>query len=131
MIIFRRQSGNGILPLSIFCCLGLLLFAFAVTIVLTLIPVYLPRRNGGQAQSIQGPLQQVTYSIPPGTIYPTGSLTQAQLAYLVAHVIKVIQESRVHFLSIFSTKQLSITILQHLARRSARQALRSPPRRSE
>jgi len=99
MIIFRRQSGNGILPLSIFCCLGLLLFAFAVTIVLTLIPVYLPRRNGVQVQSIQSPTRQVIYSIPSGTIYSTGPLTQAQLAYLVAYVIKVIHESHVHFVS--------------------------------
>jgi hypothetical protein len=90
MIISHRRNDNGILPLAVFCCLGFLLFTIAFTIVIALIPVYLPRRNGGQAQPIQGPLRQVTYSIPPGTTYPNGPLSQAQLAYLITHVIKTV-----------------------------------------
>ena len=56
--------------------------------MIALIPLYLPYRNEGEVQSIQSPVRQANYSIPPGTIYATGSLTQAQLAYLVAYVKK-------------------------------------------
>ncbi len=100
MIISHRQNANGIFSLAVFCFLGFLLFAVAFTIVIALIPVYLPRRNGGQAQPIQGPLQQLNYSISPGITYPTGPLTQTQLAYLVAHVIKMIKKSHIYFLSV-------------------------------
>lgn len=99
MNVYCRQNGNGVLPLSVACCFGLLLFVIAFTIVIALIPVYLPRRNGGRVQSIQSPPRQVIYSIPSGTIYSTGSLTQTQLAYLVAYVIKAIHESHVDFVS--------------------------------
>ncbi len=99
MIISLRRNGNSVLPSAAFCCLGLLLFVIASTIVIALIPIYLPHRNGGQARSIQGPLRQVTYSLPSGTTYPIGALTQAQLAYLVGHVIKSIHEGHVHFVS--------------------------------
>jgi hypothetical protein len=99
MNIYCRQNGNSILPLAISCCLGLLLLVIASAIVIALIPIYLPSRNGGQAKSIQGPLQQAVYSIPSGTTYSTGSLTQTQLAYLVAYVIKAIHESHLNFVS--------------------------------
>ncbi len=87
------------MPSAAFCCLGLLLFTIASTIVIALIPVYLPYRNGGQARSIQGPLQQFNYSLPSVTTYPIGPLTQVQLAYLVEHVIESIHEGYVHFIS--------------------------------
>jgi hypothetical protein len=99
MNIYCRQNGNGLLPLQLSCCLGLLLFVIASIIVIALIPIYLPYRNVGQVQSIQSSPQQVIYSIPSGTIYSTGSLTQAQLAYLVAYVIKAIHEGHAHFIS--------------------------------
>jgi hypothetical protein len=99
MNIYCRQNGNGVLSLPVSCCFGFLLFLIAFTIVIALIPIYLPRRNGVQVQSIQSPTREAIYSIPSGTIYSTGSLTQAQLAYLVAYVIKAIHESHVHFVS--------------------------------
>ncbi len=99
MNIYCRQNENGLLPLQLSCCLGLLLFVIASIIVIALIPIYLPYRNVGQVQSIQSSPQQVIYSIPSGTIYSTGSLTQAQLAYLVAYVIKAIHEGHAHFIS--------------------------------
>jgi hypothetical protein len=99
MIISRRGNGNGALLSAALCCLGFLLFIIASTIVVSLIPIYLSRRNGGQAHSVQGSLRQVTYSLPSSTTYLTGSLTQAQLAYLVGHVIKSIYESHLHFVS--------------------------------
>jgi hypothetical protein len=83
--------------LAAICCLGILLFVVAFIIVIALIPIYLPRRNGVQAYSIQSPVRRAIYSIPSGTTYPTGSLTQAQLAYLVAYVIKRTYLSHVHF----------------------------------
>ncbi len=92
MIICHRQNANSIFSLAVFCCLGFLLFSIVFTIVIALIPLYLPHRNVGQVQRIEGPLQQVTYPIPPGTTYPNGPLSQAQLAYLIAHVIKTIKK---------------------------------------
>ncbi|CAF0867790.1 unnamed protein product [Rotaria sordida] len=40
-----RSGATAFLPLGILCCIGIILFLFAVTIVLSLIPVYLHRRN--------------------------------------------------------------------------------------
>ncbi len=37
---------RGAFPLVAICCLGLILFAIAATIVLALIPVYLKTRDG-------------------------------------------------------------------------------------
>lgn len=84
------------LPLAAIFCLGLVLFAIAATIVIALIPVYLPHRDEGQVQFVQSPPQQITYNLPSSTTYPTGSLTQAQRDALVQQVVKTIHESYVH-----------------------------------
>ncbi|CAF1314396.1 unnamed protein product [Adineta steineri] len=78
----RRVNTTGPV-LAAVCCLGLLLFLIAATIVLSLIPVYLSRRNGNRAQPYVGPVRQMQYKLP-GTNFPNGPLTQAQLAYLIA-----------------------------------------------
>jgi hypothetical protein len=64
------------------CCLGLILFLIAATIVLSLIPLYLATRNISKASQTVNLLLPV----PAGASFPVGPLNSAQIAILQQEV---------------------------------------------
>ena len=74
-----RVVGPTVLAL---CCLGLILFLIAATIVLSLIPIYLSSRNASPAS------QTVTLLIPLSSTqtFPVGNLDQNQQAVVQNNV---------------------------------------------
>jgi regulator of sirC expression with transglutaminase-like and TPR domain len=64
------------------CCLGLILFLIAATIVLSLIPVYLATRNIAKASKTE----TLLLPVPAGTSFPVGPLNSAQIAILQQNV---------------------------------------------